>query len=76
MKTSLIQMNSKSADIEDNLEKIKFYIAEEKEAELIIFPELAITGNNCRDYFSEVDFIERQNKALEEITEMSYDKDI
>lgn len=76
MKAVLIQLNMKSADIEENTAKIKKYIENEKEAELIIFPSLAITGIDCRDYFVDTEFIKRQNTALEEITAMSTDKDI
>ncbi len=76
MKTALIQLNPKTADIEENLEKIKKYITEEKAAELLIFPALAIRGINCRDYFLSSDFINKQNEALDEITGLSNSKDI
>lgn len=77
MKTALIQLNPKTADIEENLEKIKSYILTEKEADLIIFPALSITGINCRDYFLSSSFIEKQNQALAEIKELSVNsKDI
>lgn len=75
MKTSLIQMNSKSADIEDNKEKIKSYINDEHESELIIFPELALTGINCCDYFSDSEFINAQNEAIAELIELSKEQD-
>ena len=61
MKATLIQLNMKSADIEDNSEKIKQYINEQDSDELIIFPTLAITGINCCDYFRTPEFIEKQN---------------
>ncbi|MCR5261877.1 MAG: NAD(+) synthase [Candidatus Gastranaerophilales bacterium] len=71
MKTAIIQFNPKTADIEENADRITSYIANEKEADVIIFPSLAVTGINCRDYFLSADFIERQNNALEEIKELS-----
>ncbi|MGN0014550.1 MAG: nitrilase-related carbon-nitrogen hydrolase, partial [Candidatus Gastranaerophilaceae bacterium] len=75
MKMSLIQMNTKSADIEENSAQIKKYI-EQEDAELIIFPELAITGLGCCDYFADADFINRQNEALEDITSLTVEKDV
>jgi NAD+ synthase (glutamine-hydrolysing) len=75
MKTLIAQINTKSADIEGNGEKIKQYINESKE-ELIIFPMLAITGINCCDYFKSSEFIEKQEEILKEITLLSKEKDI
>lgn len=75
MKMSLIQLNMKSADIEENTAQIKKYI-EQEDAELIIFPELAITGLGCCDYFADTDFINRQNEALENITSLTVEKDV
>ena len=46
MKTKIVQMNSKSADIEENSDKIKSYINSAKDAELVIFPSLAITRSD------------------------------
>ena len=76
MKATLIQLNMKSADIEENSDKIKQYINEQNSEELIIFPMLAITGINCCDYFKNPEFIEKQNAVLEEITELSKQRDI
>lgn len=75
MKTKIVQMNSKSADIEENSDKIKSYINSAKDSELVIFPALAITGSDCRDYFSDADFIEKQNAMLDEIAEMTKESD-
>lgn len=71
MKAAIIQLNPKTADIEENFDKIKTYITEENEADVIIFPSLAITGINCNDHFLNNVFINRQNEALEEIKELS-----
>lgn len=76
MKATIVQLNTKSADIEENSEKIKQYITEDNSEELIIFPTLAITGINCCDYFKSFEFIEKQNSELEEITELSKQRDI
>lgn len=76
MKATIVQLNMKSADIEENSEKIKQYITEDNSEELIIFPTLAITGINCCDYFKSFEFIEKQNIELEEITALSKQRDI
>lgn len=76
MKATIVQLNTKSADIEENSEKIKQYITEDNSEELIIFPTLAITGINCCDYFKSFEFIEKQNIELEEITALSKQRDI
>ena len=71
MKAAIIQFNPKTADIAENADRITTYITNEKEADVIIFPALSVTGINCRDYFLNADFIERQNAVLEEIKELS-----
>lgn len=76
MKATIVQLNTKSADIEENSEKIKQYITEENSEELIIFPTLSITGINCCDHFKSSEFIEKQNLELKEITELSKQRDI
>ena len=73
---SLIQFNPKTADIEENIEKIKNIIKDDKTSDLMIFPSLSITGINCRDYFLSPEFIEKQNTALKDIRDIYRDKDI
>jgi NAD+ synthase (glutamine-hydrolysing) len=56
-------------DIEGNKEKIIKYIemAVEKEADLVVFPELAITGYPPEDLLFKPHFVKRNLEALEEI---------
>lgn len=76
MKTTLIQFNPKTADIDENTEKIKSFIQKAKDSDLVIFPALSFTGINCCDYFTKPDFLAKQSTAIDEIREMSVDKDI
>ena len=76
MKTTIVQFNPKTADIEENLEKITEYIDSHRDSELLIFPALSITGINCKDYFLEKDFINKQYSAIDTIVEHSNGKNI
>jgi len=76
MKTTIVQFNPKTADIEENLEKITEFIDSHRDSELLIFPALSITGINCKDYFLEKDFINKQYSAIDTIVEHSNGKNI
>lgn len=78
MKTAIIQLNPKTADIDENSDRIKLITEKEKNSDLIIFPTLAITGINCRDYFKSKDFTDKQNAAIQElqIISQNLNKDI
>ncbi|CAG0980048.1 MAG: NAD+ synthase [Bacteroidetes bacterium] len=71
MKIALAQINSIVGDIEGNSGKIISYIkeAKEKEAELIIFPELSICGYPPDDLLLQNNFVEDCNNALLSIAE-------
>lgn len=75
MKVALAQINPKVGDLVGNTDKIISYIkkAKEKEADLIIFPELAITGYPPRDLLDFDIFVEDNLAQLERIKEFSYD---
>ncbi len=51
LRLALCQINPVVGDIEGNLQKILFYIdkAVAEQAEIIVFPELAMTGYNPED---------------------------
>jgi predicted amidohydrolase len=53
---ALTQISCKVGDKNHNLEKIKRYVkqAKKKQANLIVFPELALTGYTCRDLVYEL----------------------
>ena len=76
MKTTIVQFNPQTANIEDNCEKITEFISKFLDSDLIIFPELSITGINCNDYFLEKDFINRQYNAIDTIVEHSSGKSV
>lgn len=71
LRLALCQINSTVGDIEGNLEKILQYIkkAKEEKAEIVVFPELALTGYTPEDLLLYPQFIKRAKEALERIVE-------
>ncbi|MCX6274163.1 MAG: NAD+ synthase [Bacteroidetes bacterium] len=69
LKIALAQLNYTIGDFEKNVFKIKESIARAKaeHADLIVFSELCISGYPPRDFLEFSDFIDRCNKAAEEI---------
>jgi NAD+ synthase (glutamine-hydrolysing) len=72
-KLALAQINSKPGDIKGNTLKILDYIkkARKQKVDLVVFPELAITGYLCMDLFLDNNFILENLKALEKIKKAS-----
>lgn len=69
---ALTQINSKVGDIEGNLEKIiKFWSSLDKESDIILFPELALSGSPPEDLLLRHDFIQQCHKALEALLNLS-----
>lgn len=75
MKIALAQINTKVGDLKGNTDKIISYIgmAKEKGADLIVFPELSITGYPPRDLLDFENFVEDNIKQLERIKPYSSD---
>ncbi len=75
MKVAMAQINSIVGDIEGNIKKIKKYINKSYEfkADLVIFPELAITGYPPQDLLYEKNFIRWNKEALNEILKINVD---
>ncbi|MDI6733076.1 MAG: NAD+ synthase, partial [Planctomycetota bacterium] len=69
LKLALAQINPTVGDISDNTSKIISYIkrAEREEADLIAFPELAITGYPPEDLINLPDFVQQNLSALDKI---------
>jgi NAD+ synthase (glutamine-hydrolysing) len=69
----MAQINTIVGDLEGNSDKIKTYIckAKEKETDIVIFPELAITGYPPQDLLLEKTFIRRNKELLEELISQS-----
>ncbi|MEJ5226310.1 NAD+ synthase [Thermodesulfovibrio sp.] len=67
LRLALCQINSTVGDIEGNLEKILQYIkkAKEEKAEIVVFPELALTGYTPEDLLLYPQFINRAKESLE-----------
>ena len=70
MKIALAQINQTVGDFKKNTEKICLSInrAKRKGADLIAFPELAVTGYPPKDFLDIPAFVEENLKVLEEIT--------
>ena len=65
----MAQVNSTVGDLEGNIAKIHKFLADAKErgAELVVFPELAVTGYPPQDLLLENGFVQKNKKALEEM---------
>ncbi|MEK7291398.1 MAG: NAD(+) synthase, partial [Planctomycetota bacterium] len=70
MKIALAQINQTVGDFQNNIEKICSYIdrARSQNADLVVFPELAITGYPPKDFLDIPAFVDENLKALEKIT--------
>ena len=66
------------ADIEYNLEEIKRIIgeAERQHVEVVVFPELSITGYTCQDLFRQRTLIDGAELAVLSLLEFTMRKDI
>ncbi|MFX1519809.1 MAG: NAD+ synthase [Promethearchaeota archaeon] len=69
MKIAMAQINTTVGDLEGNAEKIREYMnfAKKNKVDLIVFPELAITGYPPQDLLFENAFIKRNKELLEEL---------
>jgi NAD+ synthetase len=70
MKIAAAQINPTVGDIAGNLDKILTYIGRAKElgAQLVVFPELCLTGYPPRDLLERPSFIDANINALNELT--------
>lgn len=71
-------MNSTVGDYQGNIEKIKDFIskADEKGADLILFPELTLNGYPPEDLILKTQFLRDSLKSIEEIQDFSESKDV
>jgi len=78
IRISLAQMNSTVGDYQGNIEKIKDFIskADEKGADLILFPELTLNGYPPEDLILKTQFLRDSLKSIEEIQDFSESKDV
>ena len=73
MKIALVQLNYHVGNFELNTSKIINAVnkAKAEKCSLIIFPELAVSGYPPRDFLEFADFIERCNKSVSQIADIS-----
>lgn len=72
MKVTLAQLNPTVGDISGNLEKLRRTLAQTSaEAELVVFPELFLTGYPPRDLLERPGFIRKTQAALNEVAAIS-----
>src|SRR5688572_32643705 len=69
MKIALAQLNQTVGDIRGNMQRIRRALARAKKAgaELIVFPEMAVTGYPPRDLVEFPQFIEKNQQAVFEL---------
>lgn len=73
MKISIIQTNPKTGDIQGNKQQIisKIEEASQTGAELVVFPEYALSGVNAKDLMKRKNFFKEINSALKEIAKQA-----
>lgn len=64
MRIALAQINATVGDIEGNLERCLRAVASARGADLVLFPELALTGYPPEDLLARADFVDRALRAL------------
>ena len=71
MKVALAQINPVVGDFENNVRKICSFIEQAKRgnADLVVFPELAVTGYPPKDFLDVPAFVDHNLKALRDITQ-------
>ena len=73
MKIAIVQYNPKVGDLKGNISKTKEFIqrAKEENCDLVVFPELSLTGYPPRDLLLRDDFIKACDRALQEIIDFT-----
>jgi len=69
MKVAMAQINPTVGDLERNIETIREYIdnAKKRDVDLIVFPELSVTGYPPQDLLLETDFVKRNKELLKDL---------
>lgn len=78
IKVAAVNFEIKIGNIEENTKRIIHYIdrAVDEKVELVVFPELCITGYSCADLFSHTDIFRKSIEALENIKDATVNKNI
>jgi glycosyltransferase involved in cell wall biosynthesis/predicted amidohydrolase len=66
LKVGIAQINPTVGDLESNIETLRKYIyeAKERDADLIVFPELSVTGYPPQDLLLQPDFVKKNKELL------------
>src|SRR5438093_9116257 len=68
MKIALAQINPTVGDIAGNLRRIRNFVARaSRRADLVVFPELCVTGYPPRDLVEQRRFIDQNRQAVDEL---------
>jgi NAD+ synthase (glutamine-hydrolysing) len=69
LRVAMAQVNSTVGDLEGNVAKIRQFLAdaENRGADLVVFPELAVTGYPPQDLLLENGFVEKNKKLLDHL---------
>jgi NAD+ synthase (glutamine-hydrolysing) len=69
LRVAMAQINSTVGDLEGNVAKIRKFLsdAKKRQANLVVFPELAVTGYPPQDLLLENSFVEKNKTLLEEL---------
>src|SRR3954454_2776897 len=78
LRVALAQINPTVGDIPGNSRKIREWIgrAREEEAQLVVFPELALTGYPPEDLLLKTHFVDTAGAAIEELARETEDGDL
>src|SRR5919107_1640036 len=78
LRVALAQINSTVGDIQGNAAKIRDYIgrARDEGAQLVVFPELALTGYPPEDLLLKTHFVDAAGAALDELARETEDGDL
>jgi NAD+ synthase (glutamine-hydrolysing) len=78
LRVALAQINAVVGDIQGNTAKIRDWIgrARDEDAQLVVFPELAITGYPPEDLLLKTHFVDAAGAALQELAGETEDGDI
>jgi NAD+ synthase (glutamine-hydrolysing) len=71
LRVALAQINAVVGDIDGNAKKIREYIgrARDEGAQLVVFPELALTGYPPEDLLLKTHFVDAAGRALDDLSE-------
>ncbi len=78
LRIAVIPFRAMLADIDGNAEKMMAILKSESQqkTDLVIFPELSLSGYYARDLYYQIPFLDKHDEALEKIIKASGDKNM